>query len=200
MKHLSGPVPTSMCGIGNDKYIAYNEICLNNKSTELWYYSYLDDANNRYSVYVFFITIQIEQDAVRWRLVCYDGRFNIIEKGCSRIVYTPRLHVWPPWWRHQMEAYSGLLALCARNSPVTAEFPTQRPVTRSFDVFFDLCLNKRLTKQSWSLWFETPSCPLWCHCNATAHFVSVYCLCDMIHWHNRLGVWAPHTALITSEA
>ena len=35
------------------------------------------------------------------------------------------------------------------------EFPTQRPVTRSFDVFFDLRLNKRLSKQSWRWWFET---------------------------------------------
>ena len=44
------------------------------------------------------------------------------------------------WWRHQMETFSALLALCAGNSPVTGEFPSQRPVTRSFDVFFDLCL------------------------------------------------------------
>ena len=44
-----------------------------------------------------------------------------------------------------MEAFSALLALCADNSPVTGEFPSQRPVTRSFDVFFDLHLNKQLT-------------------------------------------------------
>ena len=52
------------------------------------------------------------------------------------------------WWRHQMETFSALLALCAGNSPVTGEFPSQRPVTQSFDVFFDLRLNKRLSKQS----------------------------------------------------
>ena len=46
-----------------------------------------------------------------------------------------------------METFSVLLAICAGNSPVTGEFPTQRPVTRSFDVFFDLRLNKRLNKQ-----------------------------------------------------
>ena len=45
------------------------------------------------------------------------------------------------------------------------EFPTQRPVTRSFDVYFDLRLNKRLCKQSWGLWFETLLCPLWRHSN-----------------------------------
>ena len=31
--------------------------------------------------------------------------------------------------------------------------------------FFEMCLNKRLRKQPWGWWFETPSCPLWCHCN-----------------------------------
>ena len=45
------------------------------------------------------------------------------------------------------------------------EFPSQRPVTRSFDVFFDLCLNKRLSKQPWGWWFETPSLSLWRHRN-----------------------------------
>ena len=47
------------------------------------------------------------------------------------------------------------------------EFPTQRPVTRSFDVFFDLRLNKRLSKQSWGWWCETQSGSLWRHCNVT---------------------------------
>ena len=61
--------------------------------------------------------------------------------------------------------FTALLALCEGNSPVTGEFPSQRPVTRSFDAFFDLCLNKRLSKQSWGCWFETPSRSLWRHCN-----------------------------------
>ena len=64
-----------------------------------------------------------------------------------------------------MEKISALLVLCAGNSPVTGEFPSQRPVARSFDVFFDLRLNKRLSKQSWGWWFEAPSCSLWRHCN-----------------------------------
>ena len=54
---------------------------------------------------------------------------------------------------------------CAGNSSDTSEFPTQRPVPRSCDVFFDLPLNKRLSKQSWGWWFETPWYPLWRHCN-----------------------------------
>ena len=41
-----------------------------------------------------------------------------------------------------METFSALLA-----SPVTGESPPPRPVTRSFDVFFDLRLNKRLSKR-----------------------------------------------------
>ena len=45
-----------------------------------------------------------------------------------------------------METFSTLLSFGARNSPVTGEFSSQRPVTRSFDVFFDLGLNKRLSK------------------------------------------------------
>ena len=69
------------------------------------------------------------------------------------------------WWRHQMETFSALLAICVGNSPVPGEFPTQRPVTLSFDVFFDLRPNKRLSKQWWGWWFETPSCPSWRHSN-----------------------------------
>ena len=64
-----------------------------------------------------------------------------------------------------METLSALLAICAGNSPVPGEFPTQRPVTRSFHVFFDLRLNKTLSKQSWGWWFETLSPPLWRHYN-----------------------------------
>ena len=60
-----------------------------------------------------------------------------------------------------METFSALLAICAGNSPVPGEFPTQRPVARGFDFFFDLRLNKRLSKQSWGWWLETLSCSLW---------------------------------------
>ena len=80
------------------------------------------------------------------------------------------------WWHHQMETFSGLLDLCAENSPDTGEFPTQRPVTRNFDGFFDLCLTKRLSKQWWGWWFEfeTPSCPLWGHRNVRYHRISSF--------------------------
>ena len=60
---------------------------------------------------------------------------------------------------------AGNSPVTAGNSPVTGEFPLHRPVTRSFDVFFDLRLNKRLSKQSRRRWVETPSRSLWRHCN-----------------------------------
>ena len=82
-------------------------------------------------------------------------------------------HLSHQWWRHQMEAFSALLALCAGNSPVTGEFPAQRPVTRGFDVFFDLRLNKRLSKQWWGWCFEAPWRPLWRHCNAVSSWFRV---------------------------
>ena len=66
------------------------------------------------------------------------------------------------WWRHQMETFSTLLVLWEGIPPVTGGFPSQRPVTRSFDVIFELHLIKRLSKQSRRWWFEMP---LWRHCN-----------------------------------
>ena len=95
-------------------------------------------------------------------------------------------------WRHQMKTFSALLAICAGNSPVPGEFPAQRPVTRSFDVFFDLRLNKRLSKQSWGWWFETPSCPLWRHSNDTDLFgdmLSSYSCGNGCWWTCSTWIW-----------
>ena len=58
------------------------------------------------------------------------------------------------WWSHLMETFSVLLDICVGNSPVPGEFPEKTPVTRSFDVFFDLRLNKRLSKQPWGWWLK----------------------------------------------
>ena len=52
-----------------------------------------------------------------------------------------------------------------RISPLTGEFPSQRLVAPSLDVYFDLRLNKRLSKQSRRPWCETPSRSLWRHIN-----------------------------------
>ena len=78
---------------------------------------------------------------------------------------------WQTWWRHQIATFSALLSLCE----VTGEFPSQRPVTRSLDVFFDPCLNKRLSKQLRRRWFETPWRSLWRHCNDHPYFMMTSC-------------------------
>ena len=88
--------------------------------------------------------------------VKYDSKYknfystNALENAdCKMLVRLSRLpRAWGdrrrlmPWWRHQMETFYVLLALCAGNSPVTVEFPAKASdlVTRSFDVFFDSCL------------------------------------------------------------
>ena len=61
------------------------------------------------------------------------------------------------------------------NGPLCQEFaghrwtppppPLQRPARLNIAVYFDLCLNKRLSKQSRRWWFETPSRSLWYHCS-----------------------------------
>ena len=68
------------------------------------------------------------------------------------------------------------------------EFPTQRPVTRSFDVFFDLRLNKRLSKQPWGWWFETPSWSFWRQCNENRHTWNFLSWCE---WNNDIliSIW-----------
>ena len=89
---------------------------------------------------------------------------SILTMAPDQSYYATRISL-DAWWRHLMETFSALLAICAGNSPVSGELPAQRPVTQSFDVFFDLCPNKRLSKQPWGWWFETPSVSLWRHSN-----------------------------------
>ena len=99
--------------------------------------------------------------------------------------------------RHQMKTFSALLALCAGNSPVTGEFPSQRPVTRSFDVFSDLCLNRRLSKYSWGWWFESSSRPLWRHCMINDPFNKSMVLNNPVDTtqlpHNNPHSWLTHS-------
>ena len=117
--------------------------------------------------------------------VCVGIRVGIEEAGIHMILsrYVPCLDRSNPstWWRHQIETFSALLAICAENSPVPGEFTAQRPVTRSFDVSFDLRLNKRLSKQWWGWWFETLSHPLWRHPNDLVMFSG-----ELWNWFGRM--------------
>ena len=74
------------------------------------------------------------------------------------------------WWRHQTETLSALLVLREGNPSVTGGFPSQRPVTRTFDVFFGVHPDKRLRKQTRCWWFETPWRSLWRHCNVLVRY------------------------------
>ena len=71
------------------------------------------------------------------------------------------------------------------------EFHTQRPVTRSFDVFFDLRLNKRLSKQPWGWWFEALSWSLWRHCNDSIVQDGIYCI-----WREEICTWFALSCLL----
>ena len=73
---------------------------------------------------------------------------SVINRDTPLIALHPMYLEFIPWWHHQMETFSALLAFSAGNSRVTDDFPSQRPVRRSFDIFFDLRLNKRLDN-SW---------------------------------------------------
>ena len=92
-------------------------------------------------------------------------------------------------WRHQIETFSALLALCEGYLPVTGGFPSQRPVTRSFDVFFELRLNKRFSKQLRRRWFETPLRSLRRHCNCyvllsfNSKKLPISYPPELLHWH-----------------
>ena len=100
------------------------------------------------------ISIRQRKITISLQSFIYNFDINIIQHLFCKIY---------PWWRHQLETFPALLAICAGNSTVPGKFHAQRPVTRSFDVFFDLRLNKRLSKQSWGWWFDPLSRPLWRH-------------------------------------
>ena len=99
-----------------------------------------------------------------------------------KITCTDRDNFHESWWRHQMEAFSTV------TGPLCGEFtwhrwiPWQRPVTRSFDVFFHLRLNRRLSKQSRRRWFETPSRLSWRHCNVQCQDYAVTVMIHSVSW------------------
>ena len=107
-----------------------------------------------------------------WKMVCIKNAIRI----CPDEIYGYVVHVFPIWCSRafsleihcRFEPYGNIfrvtVPLCGKFTD-HRWFPSQRPVTRSFDVFFDVRLNKRLSKQSKRWWFETPSRSLWRHCD-----------------------------------
>ena len=102
--------------------------------------------------------------SVNWVISAYENGFWSVEQTSVKYITKCKHFLW-----HMMTSSNGNIfrvtgPLCGEFIG-PGEFPTQRPVTRSFDVFFDLRLNKRLSKQPWGWWFEKPSWSLWRQCN-----------------------------------
>ena len=107
-----------------------------------------------------------------WLLNSYKGIIVLQFTGsCSTITSESRIRCYVDLtdsgtlWRHEMEAFSALLALCEGNRPVTGRFPSQRASNADLWCSFDVRLNKVLNKQSNGWWIETPWCSLWRHHN-----------------------------------
>ena len=107
--------------------------------------------------------ITILQTALRWQQQNVNQTWNLQQ--------TP--HTSPSWATYEVAIMISLNKLeRVITAPHTGEFPTQRPVMQSFDVFFDLRMNKRLSKPSRRRWFETLSRSLWRQSN---EYVIVCC-------------------------
>ena len=118
-------------------------------------------------------------DKIRLKMFWWTYDFEYSQQYIAQIMFCCVLYrfcIYYSWqWIHVIHSYCMMTSSNGNIVCVTVplcgdftgpgEFPAQRPVTRSFDVFFDLCLNKRLSKQSWGWWFETPSWSLWRQCN-----------------------------------
>ena len=130
----------------------------------------------------------------------FTGKLSHICNLCvlSPLVYPDLLSSYlnVPLWHVVSEATWSFIMLTSSNGIILrltgllcGEFtghrwiPPQWPVTRNFDVFFDLRLNKRLSKQSWGWWFETPSHSLWRHCNVNRlHYYTIRFHADIMTW------------------
>ena len=107
--------------------------------------------------------------------------FRMINKTLFQIIYSQRKQVrvchsrscywWPDWISLATMTTSSNGIVFRVTGPLWGEFtghrwfPLKKPVTRSFDVFFEMRLNKRWSKPSRRQWFETPSCLSWRQCN-----------------------------------
>ena len=118
---------------------------------------------------------------IRIFITTYISVEGIVFVICALLQYTKV--TWTIYWKqlrkhisHQTKQDITMMTLSNGNiSAFSGEFPSQRPVTRSFDVFFDLRLNKQLSNQSRHRWFETTSRSSWHHCNAFRLWLGVNC-------------------------
>ena len=122
------------------------------------------------------------------RIYVINNQYNPCHDTCSVFM------IFKSWWRHQVET-----SISHRWIPLT-----HRPVTRNYEVFFDLRLNKRLSKQSRRRWFEMSLRSLWRHwrhcldpndeaCGAKASMGPLDCLERNIDCHHSLsGVHSPN--------
>ena len=144
------------------------------------------------------IYIHIYYSCSKWRLSSRrltDGSVSP-SAGTYRIsTYNPM-----PWWRHQMETVSALLALCEGNPPVIGGFPSQRDSNAGFDVFFNVCLNKRLNKQTKRWWFETPSFSLWHHRNFHSTRLLFGSTSTVVSWQQFSAVQTVQSGRVVSRA
>ena len=134
-------------------------------SMELWNID-IDKFHNWGSVFHCFLydfmSLYIRQSISSWNIEIFQFQSNFL---------VPLILV---KWRYSI-LNCGLLNIFRVTGPLcvefTGEFPSQRPVTRGLDIFFDLRLNKRLSKQSRGWWLETPSGSLWRHFDdITVHY------------------------------
>ena len=98
----------------------------------------------------------------KYEMVSMETGSNLISSTEVSLIYgIASIHDDVIKWKHLPRNWPFLRGI--HRSPVNS--PHKRPVTRSFDVYFDLRPNKRLSKQSWGWWIETPSRPFWRHRN-----------------------------------
>ena len=119
----------------NVHFVYFSDIC------PLWFRQWL---------VTIFLTLLIVQQGVEILSFLFGGG-HVVVQGVFWGFPSARVTVKPfAWWRHQMDMFSALLAVCAGNSPVTSDFPSQRPVRRSFNVFFlDGSFWCHVWRQSW---------------------------------------------------
>ena len=123
--------------------------------------------------------------------ICYINNivclvYSILYQGLGLCIYAWKSGVYCSLLV-MMTSWNGSIfrVTCTLWGKSTGDFPSQRPVTRSFDVFFDLRTSKRLSKQSRRWWFETPSRSLWRHSNVflcTAYVPAVCCNIRLTRW------------------